>query len=106
VSHEARRRDLDRWIALAVLTIARIAMGFQFQSVGAVSPLLTAHLQLTSVDLGLLVGLFSMPGIIVALPGAMLGARLGDRRLVLIGLALKLGVDAWRAHRAVGVPEV
>ena len=30
----------NRWVALAVLTFARTAMGFQFQSVGAVSPLL------------------------------------------------------------------
>jgi len=32
--------EANRWTALAVLTFARTAMGFQFQSVGAVSPLL------------------------------------------------------------------
>ena len=29
-----------RWIALAVLTTARASMGYQFQSLAAVSPLL------------------------------------------------------------------
>jgi MFS family permease len=78
----------NRWIALAVLTLARTAMGFQFQSVGAVSPLLVERLHLSNAELGWLVGLFSMPGIFLSLPGGLLGARFGDRRIVLTGLGL------------------
>src|SRR5215470_4056055 len=78
----------NRWTALAVLTFARTAMGFQFQSVGAVSPLLVERLHISNADLGWLIGLFSLPGIVVALPGGLLGDRFGDRRVVLMGLSL------------------
>jgi len=63
-------------------------MGFQFQSVGAVSPLLVERLHISNADLGWLIGLFSLPGIVVALPGGLLGDRFGDRRVVLMGLSL------------------
>jgi predicted MFS family arabinose efflux permease len=78
----------SRWSALAVLTFARTAMGLQFQSVGALSPLLTERLGIGNAELGLLVGLFSLPGIVLAMPGGLLGTRFGERRLVLMGLAL------------------
>ena len=40
-SSTLREADMDaRWIALAVLTTARASMGYQFQSLAAVSPLL------------------------------------------------------------------
>lgn len=84
----SRGPGANRWIALAVLTLARTAMGFQFQSVGAVSPLLIERLHLSNAELGWLVGLFSMPGIFLSLPGGLLGARFGDRRVVLTGLGL------------------
>ena len=53
----------NRWVALAVLTFARTAMGFQFQSVGAVSPLLMERLHIVNAELGWLIGLFSLPGV-------------------------------------------
>src|SRR5262249_42810878 len=80
--------DRGRWTALAVLTVARTAMGFQFQSVGAVSPLLIDQLHISNADLGWLIGLFSLPGIFFSLPGGLFGTRFGDRRVVLTGLAL------------------
>ena len=78
----------SRWVALAVLTFARTAMGFQFQSVGAVSPLLMERLHIANTELGWLIGLFSLPGVFLALPGGLLGGRFGDRRVVLTGLGL------------------
>lgn len=78
----------NRWVALAVLTFARTAMGFQFQSVGAVSPLLMERLHIANTELGWLIGLFSLPGVFLALPGGLLGGRFGDRRVVLAGLGL------------------
>jgi predicted MFS family arabinose efflux permease len=78
----------SRWSALAVLTFARTAMGLQFQSVGALSPFLTERLGIGNAELGLLVGLFSLPGIVLAMPGGLLGARFGERPLVLTSLAL------------------
>lgn len=78
----------SRWTALAVLTLSRTAMGFQFQSVGAVAPLLMGRLGIANTEIGILIGLFSLPGVVLALPGAFLGQRFGDQRLVFIGLAL------------------
>lgn len=78
----------QRWSSLFALTPARAGMGFQFQSVVAVSPLLSESLGLDKSQLGWLIGLYLLPGIAVALPGGLLGARFGDRRLVLAGLGL------------------
>lgn len=77
-----------RWLALIVLTTARASMGFQFQSLASVAPLLVNDLGVTYADVGFLVGLYMLPGIVLALPGGLLGQRFGDRRLVVFGLAL------------------
>lgn len=78
----------QRWSSLAALTLARAGMGFQFQSVAASSPLITDALGLDKAQLGWLIGLYLLPGIAFALPGGLLGARFGDKRLVLVGLVL------------------
>jgi cyanate permease len=77
-----------RWVALGVLTLARISMGFQFQSVASVAIELRGTFGLTYADIGLLIGLYMSPGLVLALPGGMLGQRFGDKRLVVLGLAL------------------
>jgi MFS family permease len=78
----------DRWRALWVLSAARVAMGFQFQAVGAVAPVLRDELGLGLADIGWLVGIFLLPGVVLALPGGMLSARFGDRRIAIAGMAL------------------
>ena len=78
----------QRWRSLAALTFARAAMGFQFQSVAAVAPLLAADLALDKTQLGWLIGLYLLPGVAVALPGGLLGKRFGDTRTVLASLVL------------------
>ena len=70
-------------------------MGFQFQSVAAVSPLISADLGLDKSQLGWLIGLYLLPGIAIALPGGLLGARFGDKRLVLVGLGLMSAGGLW-----------
>lgn len=77
-----------RWRVLAALSVARISMGFQFQTVPATAPLLSDSLGIDQAQIGWLVGLYLLPGIVFALPGGMLGARFGDKRMVLLGLAL------------------
>jgi MFS family permease len=78
----------NRWWCLGALTFARAAMGFQFQAVATVGPLVAGSLGLDKGQLGWLVGLYLLPGAIIALPGGLLGRRFGDKRLVLVGLAL------------------
>jgi MFS family permease len=42
------------------------------------------------LQLGLLIGLYLSPGVVIALPGGELGRRLGDKRAVLFGLLLMI----------------
>lgn len=77
-----------RFKVLAVLSVARAATAFQFQSVAATAPILQAQLDFSPAQIGLLVGLYMLPGIAVALPGGLLGARFGDKRTALAACAL------------------
>jgi hypothetical protein len=65
----------NRWVVLSIVVVARIAMAFQFQSTAAVGPFLVADLGLTYAELGTLVGLYLLPGAVLAMPGGFLGAR-------------------------------
>lgn len=76
------------WLILATLTLARMTMGFQFQSVAAVGPVLTADSALSHTELGALIGIYLLPGVLFAIPGGWLGQRFGDKRVVLTGLAM------------------
>lgn len=77
-----------RWRALFVLSVARIAMGFQFQAIATVAPGLQERFGIDLAGIGWLVGLYLLPGIALALPSGMLGARFGDKRIAAAGLAL------------------
>ena len=80
----------NRWAVLALVVVARTAMGFQFQSVAAVGPLLVADLGLSYAQLGTLIGLYLLPGVVLSMPGGMVAAWLGDRAMVLSGLGLMI----------------
>lgn len=73
---------------LSVLFLARTAMAYQFQTVASDGPFLIDSLSIGFAQLGTLIGLYMLPGIVIALPGGMLGQRFGVKRMVLIGLAL------------------
>jgi MFS family permease len=89
LSGERNQKKMNRlWLVLAVLTLARMTMGFQFQSVAALGPVLTADSILTHTELGTLIGIYLLPGALFAIPGGWLGKRFGDRRVVLTGLAM------------------
>ena len=75
-------------------------MGVQFQSVGSLAPLIVADLGLSYAQLGTLIGLYLLPGVVLALPGGLIGQRVGDRRAVVASLALMVVgglVTAWSA---------
>jgi MFS family permease len=63
-------------------------MGFQYQSVASVAPLIARDMGVTLADIGLLFGLYLAPGMALAYPGGSIGRRFGDRPVVLAGLAL------------------
>src|SRR6266496_6452020 len=81
----------NRWFALGLILLARISIALQFQSIAPVAPLLIADLALSYAELGLLIGLYLLPGTVLALPGGLLGERFGNRRVALWGLALMVG---------------
>ena len=75
---------------LAILFIARVTMGFQYQAVAALSPLFADSFGIGLADLGILVGLYMSPGVVVALPGAAIGKLFGDKRVVSFGMILMI----------------
>ena len=78
----------SRWTMLLVLFVARTAMGFQFQSVASVSPLLVRDLAIDLALFGSLIGAWMLPGAVMAIPSGILGGRFGDKRVALFGLLL------------------
>jgi MFS family permease len=77
-----------RWIILCVLFLTRTVMAFQFQSVAALSPFIMESLAVTLADIGLLIGIYLGPGIIVAVSGGAVATWLGDKRTVSASLVL------------------
>lgn len=80
----------DRWFMLGLLFFARIALGFQFQSAGSVAPFLVRDFGIDYAQVGTLIGLYMFPGVVVAIPSGILGRRLGDKCVVLAGMALMI----------------
>ena len=75
-----------RWIVLATLFTARIGLGFQFQTLGSVSNELVEELRFNYTEIGSLIGLFMVPGMILAFPAGFAGRFMSDRFIVGLGL--------------------
>lgn len=80
----------NRWSILVLLFLVRTGMGIQYQEIAALSSLYMTDFSISVADIGLLIGLYHAPGAFLALPGGAIGARLGDKGTVLIGLALMI----------------
>jgi predicted MFS family arabinose efflux permease len=77
-----------RWGLIAAVALARVAFGYQFQSVASLAPDLVRAFGLDYASLGTLIGLYMAPGVLVALPGGLLGRRYGERAFLAGGLVL------------------
>jgi MFS family permease len=64
-------------------------MAVQFQSIPPISTMMVEELGFNFTQIGLLIGLFMLPGVFIALPGGLLGQRFGDKAVVLVGLGLQ-----------------
>ena len=92
-----------RWRILGLLFLARIGLGFQFQTVASVGDNLVVAFGLDYAGIGFLIGLFMAPGLFLAIPAGYWGRFVSDRIMVVIGLgALALGgavsslaTDSW-----------
>ena len=63
-------------------------MAVQYQSVAALSPLVQDRFGVGLGEIGWLIGLYFLPGVLVALPGGAFAQRFGDRRVVAFALLL------------------
>jgi MFS family permease len=80
-------------------------MAFQFESVAAIGPVLQRDFNVGLPDIGVLIGLYLVPGVVIALPGGAIGRALGDKRAVLLGCSVMFVgnvimalSDAWAAQ--------
>jgi predicted MFS family arabinose efflux permease len=76
-----------RWLIMGVLFLARTAMGFQYQTIGSIAPSLIGELRIGFTQIGTLIGLYHISGVLLSLPGGLIIQRVGDRRLCAMGLA-------------------
>jgi MFS family permease len=75
-----------RWRILALLFAARVGLGLQFQTMGAVGAELTGAFGLDNAQIGWMIGLFMAPGLFLALPAGFAGRFASDRMLAGTGL--------------------
>lgn len=81
-----------RWRILCLLFLARIGLGFQFQTVASVGDQLVVIFGLDYAGIGLLIGLFMAPGLLLAIPAGYWGYFISDRIMAVLGLgALAFG---------------
>jgi MFS family permease len=80
----------SRWLILAVLFIARFALGYQFQSAGSVAPFLRSDLHINYAEVGLLIAAFLLPGVMISVPSGFVIRRFGDKGIALVGMVLMI----------------
>ena len=78
----------NRWLVLIGAILGRLAFGFEFQSLAMVAPGISRDLAVDPTGIGVLVGLFMLPGVILALPGGFLGRWFGEKPLLVTGFGL------------------
>lgn len=77
---------------LALLFVCRTTLGLQLQTIGSTADRLVDTFAFSQTEIGVLVGLFMLPGLLLSLPAGRLGRRFTDRQLVVGGLvAMALG---------------
>lgn len=83
---------MTRWHMLALLFAARIGLGVNFQAMGSTGDQLGEAFGLGYAQIGLMIGLFTAPGLLLALPAGYAGRFASDRLLCGLGLtALVIG---------------
>ncbi|SDZ56612.1 hypothetical protein SAMN05444004_12229 [Jannaschia faecimaris] len=79
---------MTRWHILAMLFMARIGLALQFQTLGSVGDDLIVAFGLDYAGIGLLIGLFMVPGLFRARPVGFAGRFASDRVLAASGLCV------------------
>ena len=98
---ESSKVESYRWLILIIVYLSILAFTFIFQSIPPVLPFIHSEMHLTYAQSGLLMSLFSLPGIFISLFGGFLSDRYAIRPLgagcflLMIGgtLLVGLGMD-------------
>jgi len=87
----AERIDSYRWVILVLVYLSILAFTLIFQSIPPVLPLIISELRLTYAQSGLLMSLFSLPGLFISLLGGFLSDRYKMRPLAAGCFLLMIG---------------
>jgi predicted MFS family arabinose efflux permease len=88
ISHDS---SSYRWKILTVLFLSQLSFAVTVQSIPPVMSLVIAHFHLSHHEAGLLMGMFSLPGIFLSLPSGMLSDRWGVKPVGIVALILTAG---------------
>lgn len=78
----------NRWVVLGLLFLVGLTAPVQFQSVASLGPFLISQARLSYTDIGVLMGIYMLPGVVLAAPCGPLSAWLGDRMTLALGMTL------------------
>lgn len=96
---------MTRWHILALLFAARIGLGVNFQAMGSTGDQLGNAFGLGYAQIGLMIGLFTAPGLFLALPAGYAGRFASDRLLCGLGLT-GLAIGALVTAAAPGADQI
>ncbi len=83
-----RSGGVSRWWILGLIHFAMLAFAVTLQMIPPILGTLVNTLGMSHTQAGALMGLFTLPGIFLALPGGYLSDLMGTRRVGLVALAL------------------
>ncbi len=79
---------VSRWWILFLVHLSILAFALNLQMIPPLIPSLVSKIGLTHTQVGVLMGLFTLPGIFLAIPGGRVSDAIGPRNVALWSLAL------------------
>jgi len=85
---QTRSPAISRWWILFLVHLSVLAFALNLQMIPPLVPSLVSEIGLTHTQIGVLMGLFTLPGIFLAIPGGRVSDVIGPRNVALWSLAL------------------